>query len=277
MVAPQNEQITLIGEGKGIWMPVNSYFWRVDAVQDSLGKGNQTIMAIRADKKQQQLEQSLETSPELRQTEQLLYAGNQFVSILQTTNVNEKGQAIDQSQLWVNEVKDLGPAERLKDSDLLATTNFSLAAALQDNNTQTDADQWAIARENHKWVAKQPINTTSVTKVSEIQDLPTISVALTKNIVKDDDLAISWNEVKSLEAKAIDAYTSQNEDIVAIVTDSNITLYPYRLEDAESKKLPIQLAPNESVVMVQWATQANYVDSWVKLFSKWFANSANES
>jgi hypothetical protein len=274
LVAPQDGRIANMGSGTGIYMPYKTNFWKIDTVQDALGKGLQTIVASRAGQKWPETNGSEKISP-LRRSEKLLYAGNQFVSILQTTNVNETGDSVDQSQVWINEVVALDPLERAKNVNALEETHFPLAKALDTYGAEAGIDQWVITREASKWIAKKPIIASSLTNVSEIRSWPTIPVQLTENIVKDAPLAISWDEVQKLEPTAKDAFTSQDEDILAIVTDNSIKLYPYRLPEAEMKAITIPISTNESVVMVQWATRQVYVENWIKMFSKWFPASAN--
>ncbi|MCD9021115.1 hypothetical protein [Cohnella silvisoli] len=274
LVAPQDNELALIGSGPGIWMPYKTKFWKIDAVPDSLGKGTQTLEASPA-ARLMKAAVSEEKLPSLRRTEKLLYAGNRFVSILQTTNVNQEGVAVDQSQAWVNEVAVLEPAMRVKSKNILEESHFPLSKALGTNEAGTDIDQWAIVRESAAWVAKKSIDSPRIVSAADIQKWQTIPVQLTSDIVKDEPLALTWGEVLKLETTATDAFTSQDEDIVAIVTNDSIKLYPYKLPDAKPVTIPIN--SNESVVMVQWATQQKYVDNWPQMLRPWFTTTANPS
>ncbi|QMV44421.1 hypothetical protein [Cohnella cholangitidis] len=276
MVAPEREKLTFIRSGQGIWMPYKTNFWKIDAVPDAQGKGNETLEALKSGVRKEKIKVANE--PTLARTnEKLLYAGNQFVSVLQNSNVNEDGVPVEQSDVWINEVSNLAPEARGNQANALKAGNFTLAQALGANAAEPpNVDQWVIARDAGNWVAKQPAGNNGLTTVRDIQSWPALSVQLTKAIVKDDPLALSWDEVRSLEPRAIDAYTSQDEDIAVIVTDSSIKLIPYQLPEEEMKDstVTVSLRANESVVMVQWATQEKYVESWKLLFDKWFEASA---
>jgi len=271
LVAPVNEELQVIGSGTGIWMPYKTNFWRIDVVSDKYNDGNQLLRASRAAQQKQVIGQAEEQLP-FNRTEKLLYAGNRFVSIMQSTNVNENGIQVDHSQVWVNELPTL--AERGDNQNALEDGHFTLSKALNTEDAATDIDQWVITRESGKWVAKQPVKALSNTSIPEIQSWPTVIANLTKDIVKDDPLALSWAEVQQLEPTAIDAYTSQDEDVAVIVTNNNIQLIPYQLPEEERQPVTVNISPNETVVMVQWATQEKYVDTWKLWFSKWFAASA---
>ncbi|RKP57012.1 hypothetical protein D7Z26_03215 [Cohnella endophytica] len=270
IVAPENDQLSFVKSGEGIWMPYKSDFWKIDAVADDLGKGTQTLLSARGGRGDWNAAMFKDS---IRATEKLLYAGNEFVSILRTVNVDENGNSVDKSSAWVNSVADLTSANRGTSSDSLEVNHYSLAKALKNNPTGADADEWAISRDSAKWVAKQSTSA-GVVEVSAIPGWPTIPVELTDNIVKDKPLAISWDKVVKLEPTAVDAYTSQDQDVVVIVTPTSIKLYPYQLPKSEMKPVDIELGSNESVVMVQWATKQSYVENWKTMFTKWFAASA---
>ncbi|QJD82463.1 hypothetical protein [Cohnella herbarum] len=273
-VAPENNELSFVKSGSGIWMPYKSNFWKIDAVPDSMGNGTQLLVALKSGV-EKKVNQPFVAKP-MSQSEKLLYAGNEFVSIMQTTNLKDKGNTVDRSEVWVNQVTNLAPAVRYENNNALAEGNFTLARALGTNESELQIDQWAIAREPGSWVAKQPGSTSLLTNETEIASWPNVSVQLSKAIVKDDPLALTWDEVKSLESQAVDAFTSQDEDIAIIVTDNELKLIPYQLPQTErtEKTVTLSLKPNESIVMVQWATQEKYVENWKLLFSKWFATSA---
>jgi hypothetical protein len=276
LVAPQENQLAVIGSGPGIWMPYKTKFWKIDAVPDPLGKGLQTLEASPADSKTQD-SIPVEKSNPLRRTEKLLYAGHIFVSILQTTNVNQEGVAVDQSQAWVSEVANLNPSVRVKSINALEDGHLPLAKALVTGPATVDIDQWAIARDSAAWVVKKQIGSSIVASASEIGDWPTVSAQLSTDVVRDDPLALSWEDIKSLVPTATDAFTSQAKDVVAIVSPGSIELYPYRIAKADMKPLSVSIHSNESVVMVQWATEQKYIDNWIRMLSPWFSTPANPS
>ena len=271
-VAPKDERLAYLGEGEGIWMPFGPNFWQIEADQDAQGKGTQTLVALKSGKRQPAsgAAGTQDALIKLRRSEKLLFAGNKYVSILQTTHIDQDGNAVEQSRTLVNQVADLDPAVRANDADALNQNRFTLSESLGAQDSSLDFADWAIAREDHQWVAKQPVSENGLVEVSDIPKWPTVPVQLTEAVDKDIPLAMSWSEVQSLEPDAKDAFTSQNEDVVIIVTDDSIELYPYRMPKAERNPVSIAIGSGESVVMVQWATEQKYVDGWKQLFGKWF-------
>ncbi|XID94357.1 hypothetical protein ACF3MZ_07500 [Paenibacillaceae bacterium WGS1546] len=270
MVAPENERLKLIGSGSGIWMPFKSHFWQL--VAEEQGDGSQQFYAYRSGVRPKNLESAKSEAPD-NGTEMLLYAGDRYVSILETTTVEMKNDQAEQSRVVV---KTIEPENRTAGLNALVEENVPLARALELDDPRLLIDNWAIARENNEWVAKEAAQVyNGRIDADEIRDWPTVAVNLNNTkIAKDDPLALSWEEVQRLEPAAIDAYTSQDEDVALIVTRDRLKLVPYQLPEAEREELTVDISPDESIVMVQWAIQESYVQNWKAWFTKWFAPSA---
>jgi hypothetical protein len=266
LVVPQEKELVVAASGAGIWMPYKQSFWKIDAVQDGMGKGMQTIEAIPANNQQEFIQ--LKSSSSLRRSEKLLFAGNKFVSILQSTMVSEEGKNVNQSDVWVNKVENLAPLTRVAKMNILQDSHDTLSAALGIDLTGAEINEWAITREPGKWVAKQPSPSVSVSNTASITDLQEVGISLNSNVLSHDTLALTWDDINKVEPSAKDAFTSPTEDILAIVVEGGIDLYAYKLTQGHIKPLKLQTAPNETIIMVQWAVNS-YIDSWKKQLSKW--------
>ncbi|MFC5467721.1 hypothetical protein ACFPPD_03255 [Cohnella suwonensis] len=267
IVAPENDKLTYVRSGDGIWMPYKSNFWKIEYRNASAANAGQSLIALKSGESSAEKPAADATATDgavAGRTEKLLYAGNRFVSILQTDGDGR-------TRALVNQVTELDPKVRAADPETLVNTRYTFAAALGDAAAGQDADEWAIAREDAKWVAKKP----SGDGGSATSDWTTIDADLTADVVKDLPLAISWEDVLKLDRSAIDAYTSQDGDMAVVVSAERIQVIPYLLPQADRQPVEFELRPNESVVMVQWATQAKYVDNWKQMFGKWFAASAS--
>ncbi|RED60396.1 hypothetical protein [Cohnella lupini] len=273
-VAPENGQLTNMGDGEGIWMPYKTNFWKVNPSAESQAEGIQTLEALRDGKSKTVKEKDAANAG--KWSEKLLFAGKEYVSILQTASAGEDDASEVPSKVWVNRVSDLAPLERLKDANIVQNNHFNLAAALGSSDVELSQDQWAIARENGKWVAKKPGNLLNVS-ADDIAGWQTIDEPLTVPVTGPDVLALDWEEVLKLEPTAIDAYTSEAEEVVAIVTPGSIKLYPYRMMPEEREVLTLPIDDGETVVMVQWAIEPKYVDGWKTLFGNWFGERAEKS
>jgi len=274
VVAPENNQLQLIGTGPGIWMPYGQNFWHIEALEDPMGKGDQRLVARKSGKKKEN-EDELTESAQLRKTEKLLYAGDHYVTILETTNVGDKGDSVEASRVLTNLLPTIDFDNRVRNANALEEGNVSLADALKSGDASLDYDQWAVVRDNHEWVAKQNGPIKGKFDARDIYDWPTVKVDLANtDIVKDNPPVLSQADIKRLEPDAIDAFTSQDEDVALFVTGSSLKIVPYQLPENERTSVTVGIEPGESVVMVQWAIQENYVKNWIKWSKGWFSSSA---
>jgi hypothetical protein len=267
LVIPQEKELVIAASGPGIYMPYNMSFWKIDAVPDAIGKGLQRIEASPAGKLVEDVP-SVGPSSSLRRSERLLFAGNRFVSIEQYTMVTEEGASVNKSDIWVNNVEHLLPVLRNKNNDVLHELHYTLAAALGLDQNSSDIEEWTIDRVPGKWVAKKPSQALGVLNTMSDLDLQQIDVTLTSTVLSHDNLALNWDEIHAIEPSAIDAFTSPTEDILAVVVDKGIKVYPYKMTGDWMKPLKIQTDANEKIIMVQWALNS-YIDSWSKQLNKW--------
>jgi hypothetical protein len=267
LVIPQDKGLVIAASGPGIYMPYNKTFWKIDEVPDALGKGLQRIEASPAGKLVEDVPS--ETPPSsLRRSERLLFAGNRFVSIEQNTMVTEAGESVKQTDVWVNNVEQLLPTVRNKNNHTLYDLHYTLAAALGLDQNSSDIEEWTIDRVPGKWVAKQPSQASGILNTMSDLDLQQVDVPLTEYVLSHDTLALGWDEIHAIEPSATDAFTSPTEDILAVVVDKGIEVYPYKMTDEWMKPLQIQTDYNEKIIMVQWAMNS-YIDSWTKQLNKW--------
>jgi len=273
VVAAENERLKLIGSGDGIWMPYGQNFWKIETVEDSLGKGGQMLVANKVGKSEKELVEDRPPAPE-RKTEKLLYAGDRYVSILETTNVDIKGETVEESRVVVNALPTLMPSNRVSNPDALEAENVALNEALMSEAENAKIDRWTVTRENFAWVAKKANDDHGLFDTDDIRSWPTVDVRLEGTpVAKDEPLAIDMSEVRKLEPEAVDAFTSQDEDVALILSEDRMTLVPYRLPESERVPLTVELEAGETVVMVHWAIQEQYVKNWRNWFGEWFAAS----
>lgn len=273
LVVPQDNELTIAAEGSGIYMPFEQNFWKISAVIDTKARDIQILAAAPVKDNQEAEADPLEQiSTSLRISEKLLFAGNRYVSIQQTITMSEEGAPVNESSLWVNEVEQLN---RRDSPSILEKQHYTLAEVLEQETAGTDIHEWAITRAQGKWVAKQPSEAARLKVAASVNDLQPISIPLTSKATGvPDTLALEWKDILELEPNARDAFTSSTNDILAVVVENSIDLYPYKLPAEQMKPLTIETAPNESIVMVQWA-QGGFIENWKKQLSKWIPPTAS--
>lgn len=245
LIAPDENPaaLRLVTDNPGLYMPYGQNFWLIDTV--SSADGRQRLQAVQATNRSGQAKDNLVTVPDYLLSERLLYAGNRYVSV-QSTVTDEQGAVF--SNVWVKHIEQINATRQDPASEP--------HAALQDVVTNPDSsvprqEQWSIARTQGKWVAESPQG-------------DTIDVSLPDTVIQNDNLVLSWEEIRRIEPGARDAFTYGN--ILGVVTDHDIRVHSIRNGASVSAPVMIPLAEGESLVMVQWA-QDPYVDRWTEELS----------
>ena len=132
----------------------------------------------------------------------------------------------------------------------------------------TAGDNWAIAREEGKWIPqigktfKFSGNNSNYILYNSNLDLP-------QNIVSYNELSTGFSSIKKLMPEVQDAISSPDKEIIGIFTSNKLTLYPYSNSSIGKSALDINLNEGETMIMAQWAS-GNYIDDWTKTFNTSF-------
>jgi len=268
LVVPEEDELVVAADGAGIWMPYKQRFWKIDAEPDAMGKGLQVLTASPAGESAKQ--PAADSSPVLRRTEKLLFAGNKYVSVLQTTLVTEEGKSVNENNVWVKDIEQLADTRLKEEGKRGQELHYKLSELVATDQAQASADRWTIARVAGKWVAKVPSKTIDVrysaSNAIDISDWATVDVTLPYDVLNHDSLALAWDDIYAIEPSAEDAYTSPTEDLLIVEVAGGIDIYAYKND--KIAPLPLDLEPGESIVMVQWATRSN-VDKWKQMLGEW--------
>lgn len=272
LVAPEAGQLTVDASLEGIYMPYKQKFYRLDAVEDTLGKGTQTIASVPAG---QAKPRGFAVDSAYRTNEKILFAGNRYVSLLQTKTAADTGETT--SHVWVKDITQLEPALRETSAAAGEEPHYPLSQLV--TAAGDSADEWAIAREAGEWVGKVPAASANALNaaaaLASIAETKAIAEQLPPDVASYDTLWLNWDDILAREPAAIDAFTSPTQDILAVRTDNAIRVSAYRMKETDMKPLSIPLENGESVVMVQWA-QDNYVDTWKTMLRQWIGTASRD-
>lgn len=272
LVAPEAGKLTVDASLDGIYMPYKQKFYRVDAVGDSLGKGGQMIASVPAG---QAKPSSIAADPAYRTNEKLLFAGNKYVSLLQTKTAADSGETT--SHVWVKDITQLEPALRETSASAGEEPHYPLSQLV--TAAGDSADEWTIAREAGEWVGKVPAASANelnpAAALASIAETKKIAEQLPPDVASYDTLWLSWDDIRAREPAAIDAFTSPTQDLLAVRTEDAIRVSAYRMKESDMRSLDIPLQDGESVVMVQWA-QDNYVVTWKTMLRQWIGTASRD-
>lgn len=260
-----NKNIKDIYEKEDILLPRKTGFWEVEAKEN--------IYAYPYSKKNKDKSIKL-NKKENSNGKRIEYLGNDYISIENIEN-NGKGGKELRTYLLDNidekkpiKISDIG-GRSLRTAFLEGAGKQRGILASKDNNLlneRPDEESFGLTRKNGHWILKGRISyeEKEVRKYTDfnIKAVPPIE------LVTYDELLIPWNGIKMKVPEVVDAYTSPNEDIVIILTNKYILIYPIHkgeLGDKPFGKIPIK--EKEKIIMAEWAT-GGYVKTWEDIFLK---------
>jgi hypothetical protein len=266
LIAPDRGKLAVVAEGGGILMPYKQDFWKIEPVKTRSG-GSLRLIAYNAENGSAPKSAQSLSAERSSVNEKLLYVGNQYVSLAQLRG-SEDGSAVREYR-FVKTVEQLAADSLRPESDPAAESHVAFEELFAgrkvgkgaDALRQAQTEQWSIVRQPGQWVGVKFAGSTSLKPVDAASAEP-VGTELPETVVKSDRLAVSWEDILRLEPAAEDAFTSPNGDLLAVVLQNAIDIYPYKQKDAAQQKLTLELAPAESVIMVQWAASESYVESW---------------
>ncbi|WP_130807755.1 hypothetical protein [Senegalia massiliensis] len=131
---------------------------------------------------------------------------------------------------------------------------------LKDKQVNINEQSFTMTRRNGYWILKGRLFYMMEGK-ENYKDF-NINILPTDELIKYNDLLLSWNYIKSRVPQAIDAYTSPNKDLAIIITEDEIYIFYIENNLLSSKPIKIIEKRNqEEVIMAEWSTN-NYVDLW---------------
>jgi len=272
LIAEQDGMPQVVAEGSGILMPFGQEFWLIRALPD--GKGGQRLTAAPAEQSvaggNVPVESAgevdgLGTAPGSMIQEQLLFAGNQYVSVRRVDWKAGTELSAPRERVWVKNVKMLAAEISGSDETSAEEPHVALFELIPGEEAGPAGEEWAIIREPGRWAVRYPEESGGKDGRRVWRALP---VTLPPAVVSHDRLDLGWDEIAAMDPLARDAYTSPAGDLAALVRSDALRVVPYRLPDAAMRTLTVSLDENETVVMVQWALD-RYVESWKRQASLW--------
>lgn len=280
LIAPENNKLEVAAEGPGIVMPYSMTFWKIEATPDDGTTEAQSLIAYQAYGRKALTERPASVVATPRPgllSERILYVGKQYVSVAEEAE-GDSGQSI-QEYRFVKDIKQVAQSEGTnfvpEDEPHVNYKDTLDSSAAGDE--ATDAEQWAVVRKQGQWTgvvfgtaagqdssagtAETVLNGYGSVDTNSVRTLPG---KLAEAVAPNDNLQLSWDQIRQIEPTATDAFTY--EDLLATVGDREIKVYPYKQKDGLSHPLSLELDPDESIIMVQWALNQsdtkNYVDQW---------------
>ncbi|MCZ8516186.1 hypothetical protein O9H85_28095 [Paenibacillus filicis] len=286
LLGPEQGELGKIAEGPDILMPYRMDFWRI-APQRTVASGEESLTLASYPAAGGSKPKTPEPKPAgpLQRSEKLLFAGNRYLSLEQTESQKAQGQDMTYRSVWVKVLESLsGPAKQLQtfpaapsephvslkqvfgESSNTAMQRLKLSAPAKPGTAAPQADtageSWTIARKQGAWVPMAATYDDRAELGMVSYRLLEVPLTLPEPVATYDRLTTDWNEIRQIRPGALDAFSSPNGEMTAVVSGSDIVIYPVQGRMLPAPLLSIGLSPNESVVMVQWAAEEPYIGLW---------------
>lgn len=292
LVAPQDGKLAVAAQGPGIVMPYKQTFWKIESTADDGSTEAQSLIAYQAYGSKALTERPASTVANPREglaTERILYVGKEYVSVAQ--EVDAKGMPGEYR--FVKTIKQLA-ASAGTDFDARTEPHVALETVLVPEDvaasaapdgvveqsaaspradlfggeatikiTSDQTEQWAIVRKPGQWTGVTYAQSAELGAL-DVNTEKEVPVTMPNAVVPEDRLLLDWDQIRQIEPSATDAYTFQ--ELLAAVVDREIKIYPYKQKNGLKHPLSLELEPNESIIMVEWALNQsetkNYADQW---------------
>lgn len=273
-VAPEDGQFELEAQGEGIVMPYGQNFWKIDSVSSAPDADalSQKLIAYPLTGKEAAKSNAslLRDVSEVPLMERLLFVGNKYVSVEQNLS-----DAPNRKYRWVKDMDQVASTSVRAAFEPEQEPHVPLAAALREAGDAATAEaeaspavgleQWSIIRRTGSWVAAAA-ETTNGQPYAPLENatLTELKTPLPESFNQFDTLYPTWSQVLKIEPAAKDAFSSPNEDMLVVVLDDELVIYPYRQLGGDRNPLRLSLEAGETLVMAQWAKEDKYVTNWKK-------------
>jgi hypothetical protein len=284
-IAPEQEKLREIAEGRGILVPYKQEFWKVEPLvyQENDDRylyltsypAEQKAALPAAGVAKSPPDGSLLPNEKIEHSEKLRFASNQFLSVEESEKISSPVRtAVRKDAVWVTQIPLLSGAGKAGFSAAVSfRKHFSLGEVLGSTVQQSapkaeftgrkfdpSTVEWTLKRRQGNWILQTAERADGGTGGG--YSLRDLEVHPPEWLVNHDGLNFSWNEIRSVQPRAVDALTSPESDLVVVLTDRQILVYPSQNNHIrEQPALTIDLRPHESLVMAQWATD-HYVQEW---------------
>lgn len=191
----------------------------------------------------------------------IVFVGNDYISV---ENIDiDRG---DRRTLQTYAIDNLDDKKPIKLSDLVGDTAINLftegarSVISIDDQVVPNEENFGLTRRNGYWTLKGRINYKD--KDEELFREFNIKAIPPKDMVSYDELAIPFDAVRLAVSDVQDVFSSPNSDFLVVITSSHVVIYSIEGYDVNNSPLArIELPPDSSVVMSEWATD-RYPDIW---------------
>lgn len=244
-IAPERNRPVVKAEGDGLLVPYRLDFWSVYAVND-LSEDRQSHRLTADVSTESRRQSSLTPDVPLFYSERVIFVGNRYIAIEQTAmQRSDDGWHAEKAHV----------VEMLDDVRSGVNRPLPLQYFVQkDAPGEAETTNWTLTRRNGQWV---PL----------VDGEAISSIELTEELTSHDQLCRPWTELAQLHEDAKDAVCSPQGDLLVLVAEDRLLVYPMDNDRPGEDALTLPLLEGEELVMAQWAV-GEYVQKWTEMTAK---------
>jgi len=287
-IAPENGEVNIVAEGKGLLVPRKTGFWRVGIEREVYENWEEDFPWASPVEKVpviQEIDPEEVEECEAENRSIILFVGNDYVSLEKESSGYCKGAAHPWCSFWleVSSLDSLGmKAKCVPISAVMDTAGTqamqrgakSYYAGLDDDKKESLEEApnecgWGLIRRKGSWVLRGRLVYSYEVFRGQYGDYD-IPMDPPASLVSHDNLYPSWDVIKKAVPDAIDGFSSPLKDLLVVLTRTKMLVFINNEEELVKPVLEIELNKRESAVMIQWAT-GNYVDRWSEEVKKFLS------
>lgn len=191
----------------------------------------------------------------------ILFIGNDYISIEKTEADNKNKKTLEIYALDnIEEERPIKLSDIIGDGDLLFNEGSQNIQSLGESVVLNESNV-GLVRKNGYWILKGRVNYRQ--NEEELHKDFNIKAIPPQSMVSYDELAIPWDTVSTQFPGAVDVFSSPNEEIIIVVTNTELQVYPIDNGDIASLEpiSTIEIPNNASIIMSEWAL-GRYPNIW---------------
>ncbi len=189
------------------------------------------------------------------------FIGNDYISIEKTEVDNKNKKTLEIYALDnIEEERSMKLSDIIEDGELLFNEGSQNIQSLGENVVLNESNV-GLVRKNGYWILKGRINYRQ--NEEELHKDFNLKAIPPHSMVSYDELTIPWDVISSQFPGAIDVFSSPNEEIIIVVTNTELQVYPIDNGDIASLDpiSTVKIPNNASIIMSEWAL-GRYPNIW---------------
>lgn len=198
-------------------------------------------------------------------TNRINFVSDNYVGFESVYNANNTSTLTDKERVEYYNVYTLDGINRshVNLNNMLSVDNYHNLINIEKNlnmkNQTLESESFTLKRKNGYWcVVNKILDSDIKNTVNEI----VLNIDPRKDIIKYDELPVTWSSIKNKIPFAIDGFCSPNKDVVVIITERKLYVFNVVNNVIKDKLYEMELKEGDTVIMAEWGV-GEYAEKWI--------------